>query len=194
MTPAKTQEGYNDGSKAELDKLQIRKGALHLILEERPNMAYQVFRRLLSTVDDRSSDDTKDQTKGLVLTRQFPPDLKSEIGLEDIHVFWLTTNISTGEKTISPSAITRMNFIMSEFIQAPGGGVAILDCVEYLITQNSYDTVLRMLQAWNDRIVGTKKAILLTIDPLTLSIQQLHLIKRETLDLLRDNRPGHTSR
>jgi hypothetical protein len=189
MTPTQSQKGYNEGSKLNLDKLEIRKGAVHLILEERPTMAYQVFRKVLAPVDDRGSEDSKGQFNGLVMTRQFPPDIKEEMGLEDTHVFWLTTNISTGEKTISPSAITRMNYLMSEFIQSPGQGIAILDCVEYLITQNSFDTVLRMLQAWNDRIVGTKKIILLTIDPLTLSIQQLHLIKRETMDLLRDNSP-----
>ena len=187
MTPARSQEGSLGSSKAELDKLDIRKGMIHLILEERPNLAYQVFRKVLGPDDHRGSGDDKGTSTGLVMTRQYPPDLKSEMGLEDIHVFWLTTNISTGENTISPSAITRMNFIMSEFLQSKGGGVAILDCIEYLITQNSFDTVLRMLQAWNDRIVGTKKRIILSIDPLTLSIQQLHLIKRETMEIFRNS-------
>jgi len=187
MTPVKSQEGPHDGSRADLDKIEIKKGTIHLILEERPSLAYHVFRKVLDPDGQRGSEDKKDAIAGIVMTRQFPPDLKSEMGLEDIHVFWLTTNISTGEKTISPSAITRMNFIMCEFLQSKGEGVAILDCIEYLITQNSFDTVLRMLQAWNDRIVGTKKRIMLSIDPLTLSIQQLHLIKRETMEIFRNS-------
>jgi len=193
MTPVESHEDLHDDPKVYLTDLDIRKGMIHLILEERPSLAYQVFRKLHGKDGNPGSDDKKEATAGVIMTRQYPPDLKREIGLEDIHVFWLTTNISTKERTISPSAITRMNFIMSEFIQSEGEGVALVDCIEYLVTQNSFDTLLRMLQAWNDRIVGTKKRILLSVDPLTLSIQQLHLIKRETMETFRNSTAGRCS-
>jgi len=189
MIPAKTSDGSR-GAAQDLAALPpLRKGTIFLLLEERPSITYTVLNRFLSQANKDGQDDETGSTgrrgpaKGLVVTRQFPPDLAKDHGLRDIPIHWLTTNLRPDQRTIAPSAITRLNLVMTEFVQEDSEGLAVVDCLEYLITQNSFEVVLRLIQAWNDKIVGTRKRILLSVDPLTLTIQQLHLIKKECQEL-----------
>ena len=122
-------------------------------------------------------------THALVITRKFPPDLAKDQDLAQVPIYWLTTNLRQDQRTISPSAIPRLNLLITEFIQQNLDSLIVVDCLEYLITQNSFEVVLRLVQAWNDKIVDSKARILLSVDPLTLTIQQLHLVKKECLEL-----------
>jgi len=127
---------------------------------------------------------TDRRPEGLLITRNYPLEIRSEYSLARVPMIWLTTNMSTKEKAINPSSITRLNMAVIEFIESTKRGLILLDCLEYLVTQNNFDTVLRLLQSWNDRLVGTKISILISLDPLTLTLQQLHLLKKEMQDVL----------
>ena len=172
-----------------IEKLSLRRGTMYLVLEEKPSLAYQVFNHFVrqNGYDGSDGEERKGDPRpcrALVMTRQYPPDLKRSKYIEPADIYWLTTNISKESNVLSPSSITRLNYIMSEFLQGAGSGMAVIDCIEYVITQNSFETLLRMLQSWNDKIVGSRNNLLLSLDPFTLTIQQLHLIKRETLELV----------
>lgn len=187
MIPAKS----FDGSKGQGQDLAafppLKKGTIFLVLEERPMMAYSMLVNYLAKANkegmNESATGLHGPAKGLVVTRNFPPDLSKTYGLNEVPIHWLTTNMRPDQRTIAPSAITKLNLTMTEFLQEVSEGLAVVDCLEYLITQNSFEVVLRLIQAWNDKIVGTRKRILLSVDPLTLTIQQLHLIKKECFEL-----------
>lgn len=169
--------------------LALRKGQMYLLLEECPSTAYSVLRNFLRPKDqmiqteDSTLQNGNRSSHALVITRKFPPDLAKDQDLAQTPIYWVTTNLRQDQLTISPSAIPRLNLIITEFISQNHNSLIVLDCMEYLITQNSFEVVLRLIQAWNDKIVDTKARILLSVDPLTLTIQQLHLIKKECLEL-----------
>jgi len=162
---------------------------MYLLLEERPSTAYSVLRGFLRPKDleipseDGLVQNGNTSSHALVITRKFPPDLAKDQDLAQVPIYWLTTNLRQDQHTISPSAIPRLNLLVTEFILQNLDGLIVIDSLEYLITQNSFEVVLRLIQAWNDKIVDTKARILLSVDPLTLTIQQLHLIKKECLEL-----------
>ena len=188
MIPVKTMNGARETG-PDLSALPpLKRGTIFLVLEERPTIAYLVLRKMMNRSAENDTTDTnqtdrKSEINSLIITRQFPPDLAKVQDLGKIPIHWLTTNLRQDQLTISPSAIPRLNLLMTDFIQTPSEGTAIVDCLEYLITQNSFEAVLRLIQAWNDKIVGTNKRLLLTVDPLTLTMQQLHLLKKECLEL-----------
>lgn len=153
---------------------RLRGGAIYLSFEERPKAAYRTFSKLLAS---------NDGVEGLVLTRQYPPDLRRDLPEGKARVYWLTTNLSVGHDTVPPTDITRLNLIVGGFLQGAVRGYVLIDCLEYLATQNSFNAVLRLVQTWNDRIVGTRNTMLITVDPLTLTLQQVHLLKREADEL-----------
>jgi len=187
MIPVKTMVG-NRGQDQDTAALPpLRKGTIFLLLEERPSVTYSVFNRYLAEaskeLEEMTGSNRHGPAKGLIVTRQFPPDLAKDHGLQNIPIHWLTTNMRPDQRTIAPSAITRLNLTMTEFLQEDSEGLAVVDCLEYLITQNSFEVVLRLIQAWNDKIVGSRKRILISVDPLTLTTQQLHLVKKECQEL-----------
>jgi hypothetical protein len=188
MTPIKTVDGSRSGGYDMAAPPSLRKGQIFLLLEERPSTAYSVLRRFLRPKDQEiPPEDSMVQngkaTYALVITRKFPPDLAKDQDLPQVPIYWLTTNLRQDIPTISPSAIPRLNLLVNEFILKNLNSLIVVDCLEYLITQNSFEVILRLIQAWNDKIVDTKARVLLSVDPLTLTIQQLHLIKKECLEL-----------
>jgi len=189
MIPVKTMNGTREDGPDLTALPPLKRGTIFLFLEERSSIAYSYLRKLKDRSAENDATDIDQPVRngeftGLVITRQYPPDLTKDQDLGAIPIYWLTTNLRQDQRTISPSAIPRLNLLMNDFIQTPSEGLAIVDCLEYLITQNSFEAVLRLIQAWNDKIVGTKKRLLLSVDPLTLTIQQLHLIKKECQELI----------
>ena len=189
MTPIKTVDESRSAGPDMAAPPPLRKGQMFLLLEERPSTAYSVLRRFLGPTDQEIPSENNLGQNGngsplaLVITRKFPPDLAKDQDLAQVPIYWLTTNLRQDQRTISPSAIPRLNLTVTEFILKNLDSLIVVDCLEYLITQNSFEVILRLIQAWNDKIVDTKARILLSVDPLTLTIQQLHLIKKECLEL-----------
>ena len=189
MIPIKTVDGSRSAGPDMTAPLPLRKGQIFLLLEERPLTAYSVLRRFLRPKDMEGTTEFEvpqrdnPSTHALVITRKFPPDLAKDQDLAQVPIYWLTTNLRNDQHTLSPSAIPRLNLLVTEFIQQNLDSLIVVDCLEYLITQNSFEVVLRLIQAWNDKIVDTKARVLVSVDPLTLTIQQLHLIKKECLEL-----------
>ena len=189
MTPIKSVDGSRSAGPDMAALPPLRKGQIFLLLEERPSTAYSVMRSFLRPKDldipleEGLVRDGKKTSRGLVITRKFPPDLAKDQDLPQIPIYWLTTNLRQDQRTLSPSAIPRLNLLVTEFVQQNLDSIIVVDCIEYLITQNSFEVILRLIQAWNDKIVDTKARIVLSVDPLTLTMQQLHLIKKECLEL-----------
>lgn len=189
MIPIKTVDGSRSAGPDMAAPLPFRKGQIFLILEERPLTSYSILRRFLRPRDQEEATEFGAPQKenrsnlALVITRKFPPDLAKDQELAQVLIYWLTTNLRSDQHTLSPTAIPRLNLLITEFIQQNLDSLIVVDCLEYLITQNSFEVVLRLIQAWNDKIVDTKARILLSVDPLTLTIQQLHLIKKECLEV-----------
>ena len=185
MAPVKSFNGKTTAPADEASIHSLKRGTIFLLLEERSTVIYRILRRSLNdnALQGESNEDQRN-IQGLIVTRAYPPDLQREHDLGDVPIHWLTTNLRTDMRTIAPTTITKLNQVMTEFLQTPGEGLAVVDCLEYLITQNSFEVVLRLIQTWNDKVVGTKKRLLLSVDPLTLTIQKLHLIKKECLELV----------
>jgi archaellum biogenesis ATPase FlaH len=55
----------------------------------------------------------------------------------------------------------------------------LLDGIEYLITNNNFLTVLRLVQSLRDQIAVNKATLLLSVNPSTLDSHQLNLLERE---------------
>jgi hypothetical protein len=185
------------------DKLNISKGRIFLVLEERTDFAMDIFKDLLmKRCEDCPCNDNcenceyfgkscvvagepcdKKMWRGMMLTRSHPAEVRRWHPLGEHPIYWLTTNVTSREMTLSPTTITKLHFAIENFFNEKSPGVILMDCLEYMITQNNYESILRLIQAWNDKIVDTKTLMLVSLDPLTLSLQQLHLLKREMFEI-----------
>ncbi len=123
-------------------------------------------------------DHVKHGIPGLCITRIFPEKIREEYGLKKTTIIWLTRE-KKDDVRIDPTSLIQLSRTIKEYISETQESIILLDGIEYLVTQNSFKEVLRMIQSINDRVVQSKSMMIVTYDPEALEEQQLHLLSRE---------------
>ena len=78
-----------------------------------------------------------------------------------------------------PHNLAKLNFLIEEFIKKEEKAVVLLDGLEYLITHNNYDPILRFLQILNDKVAIGDSILIMPVNPGTLDNKHLKLLERE---------------
>ncbi len=145
--------------------IDLEKSFTYLIEEERSKRSYELFEKAI-----------EDGLKGFCVTRNYPLKIKSKYALGDIPMIWLS---SIGkENTLRPKDLEKLSFALDQFITSEGG-IILLDGLEYLITNNSFLTVLRFVQSLRDQISINESILLLALNPSTLEASELNLLEKE---------------
>ena len=161
-------EGTPDG------KRPLSPNTIYLFKETRANKAYDAFLGAL-----------EEGYEGLLISRSPPAQVVEKHRLGKVLTLWLTGNKSPNQETLAPNEIGRMAAILTKFIQGNGHGaspvrsVIMLDSIEYLIMQNNYQTILRLLHLLRDKIMIHPAILILPIDPLSLDPKEMRLFEKE---------------
>ncbi|KYK27541.1 MAG: DUF835 domain-containing protein [Theionarchaea archaeon] len=138
---------------------------------------------VLKTKDSRKAYETyrelkeKHSREGMVVSRVFPDRLSRRYGLKGTAFLWLSYEKT--ENSIDPSDLEKLEFLIHDFISSHKGAVVLLDGVEYLILQNSFESALKFLQSLNDRIILNMAALIIPLDPASVEKKELSLLERE---------------
>ena len=146
---------------------ELRPGRSYLVEEERPREAYRLFAKALGR-----------GVPGLVITRTNPKRVREQANLRADKVLWLTDRESQSEETIAP-ALERIVYEIDTFMSKHPQGAILLDGVEYLVSNNSFDAVLRFLRRIIDTVSEGHYTFLISLGPATLKEQELSVIERE---------------
>ncbi|OGS41808.1 MAG: hypothetical protein A3K67_03185 [Euryarchaeota archaeon RBG_16_62_10] len=138
----------------------------YLVEEDRPETSYTLF-----------MDAMKKGMKGYCITRNYPAKIKSKFDLKDTPVIWLS-NVGR-ENTIRPKDLEKLSISLEQFLSQAGGGIVLLDGLEYLITNNNFITVLRLIQSLRDQVAINQSILLMAVNRSTLESHQLNLLERE---------------
>jgi PAS domain S-box-containing protein len=144
-------------------------GVTYLIFESKADLVFEVFADLVTH-----------GVGGLCISRSFPDKIRDEYGLKKTPIVWLTTNRLEQFHCISPSGIAELSSVIVAFLERTKNGVIMLEGLEYLISQNSYKTILNLFQLLNDKIMMSDSRLLISMDPLTLDEKETHLLQKET--------------
>ena len=143
----------------------LKDSSSYLVREATPEEAYRLF--LIAQ---------KAGKKGLVITRLFPQKVRERFGLSDLPILWLS-NVGK-ESTIRPKDLEKLSLAAEQFLSRESG-VVLLDAVEYLVTNNNFLTVLRLVQSIRDQVAVSNGVFLLSVNPSTLDAHQMTLLERE---------------
>jgi rubrerythrin len=146
---------------------EIRGGHCYLIEEEKMLNSLNLFINLLNN-----------GYNGFAITRTNPRYLKEKGNLNDAKMVWLTDKESASESTISPS-LERIIYEIEDFLKKEEKGCLVMDGIEYLVSSNGFDPVLRFIRKIIDDVSETKSVLLITIGPFTLKPQELKILERE---------------
>ncbi len=148
-------------------KYTLETGYSYLIKEEIPDQSFDIF-----------VDAAKHGVPSLCVTREYPEKVKEKHGLAGTPFLWLSMD---QEKTYSrdPSNLALIYSDMKTFITENPGSAVLLSGLEYLISQNGFTKVLKLLQHINDKVAITDSMLLVPISPLTLLEQDLKMLEKE---------------
>ncbi|MFQ6107145.1 MAG: DUF835 domain-containing protein [Thermoplasmata archaeon] len=114
--------------------------------------------------------------RGICITRIFPDIVRRKFGDEDIPVIWLSSTAK--EECIRPRDLEKLALIIEKFILI-GPSVVLLDGVDFLITNNGFKSVLRLIQILRDYVSVHNSILLITVPPGVIDENDLCLLEHE---------------
>lgn len=146
---------------------ELKRGYTYLVEEERSKKSYL----LLTSCLEKGS-------PGFCVTRNYPDKIRSQFGLpEEVPILWLS---NVGKKdSVRPKDLEKLSLNLEQFLSKNTHGVILLDGLEYLITNNNFITVLRLIQSLRDQVAINQSIFLLSVNPSTLEKHQINLLERE---------------
>jgi chromosomal replication initiator protein DnaA len=146
---------------------ELTPGRSYLIEEERPAEAFRLFAKFLGGGGG-----------GLVITRTNPKRVRQAHDLPAERILWLTDREGSEEETIAPT-LERIVYEIEDFMTKQPRGAVLLDGIEYLISNNSFDSVLKFVRRLLDAISESRYAFIVTLGPATLKDQELRVLERD---------------
>lgn len=151
---------------------QLTPGRSYLIEEDRPAEAFRLFAEFLGGGGG-----------GLVITRTNPKRVREAYDLPAERILWLTDREGSTEETIAPT-LERIVYEIEDFMSQQPRGAVMLDGIEYLVSNNSFDAVLKFVRRLLDAFSESRHAFILSLGPATLKERELKVLERE-MDVIR---------
>ncbi len=144
-------------------------GTSYAIKEERPNIIMELFSELIHCGLD-----------GLCISRYPPEGLQESYNIPLERTIWLTQRKNEAKYNfMDPTNFTRLSNMISKFLDMAEDPVVLIEGLSYLISQNSYEAVLRFIQSLRDEVVMKRALLLIAIDPLSFNMVELHRLDSE---------------
>lgn len=154
-----------DGIMKKALKYELNRGYGYLIDESVLDLSFDIFNNVLEC-----------GFNGYIFSRTLPEILKRNV-LENVSIYWLAQK-KIGRYTIIP----KIKNIESKIENLPrGNNIILLERLDYLLTNNSFNEILRFIQRIIEFIYLQKWILLISIDSRILNKKELNLLKKETL-------------
>lgn len=163
ITPL-TEDVEEDSGQAEIE---LESGYIYLSGSEDSGPSYKTFSELV-----------KSGKQGLCITRMNPDKVRSMYGISKTPIVWLTKNKTEGQQSIDSTELFRIHPTIADFVSKVEDGVVLLDGLEYLILDNDFLSVVKLLEQTNDTIMASSSRLVLQLDQEVLEKKEFHLLKR----------------
>ncbi len=149
--------------------MALGRGLSYLYVGPSADPGYAAFKELLAT-----------GARGLCMTRHNPDAVRERYGLA-CPVIWLARTERTSDncQNVHPEHILKIHTIITAFLRVEGESVIMLDGIEYLITHNDFNSVLKLISLINERIAISKSRLLMPVNAAALEPKELGLLERE---------------
>ena len=143
-------------------------GSAYLIKDVDSTRLYRIYNSLVEAMDD-----------GLCISRSSPDKMIKEHGVTKGEFIWMTTNTVGFDRCVNPTNISMLHMAFMDFIRTTPRGIITLEGVEYLVSNNGFDPILRLLHALNDKITVSNAVLLVTMDEQTLAPREMRILEKD---------------
>jgi len=147
---------------------EVARGYNYLLIAEEPHAVYEWFNSVV-----------RKDVPGLCMSTTFPEKLRREYGLPEVELYWIS-DTNPGPRTLDPR---RLDFeimrAMRNFIKDNKGGAMVLDGIEYLVVENSFDRVLKFIKKVNDLASVHDATMFVPLTPNGLGPEEMTLLRKE---------------
>lgn len=143
---------------------------IYLIKEDDENHAHELF---ISSLNRGFA--------GLGIVRDDPRELKKRYNLQKTSFIWLTNEKVEGIP--SEKNIDNLFDLASEFVKKSNKSVILLDRLDYILSENKFENVIKKIHALKDLASSNECIIILSVNPELIEEQQLKSIEAEAIDL-----------
>jgi PAS domain S-box-containing protein len=154
-------------AREELMRYKAKRGSTYLIeereLDRGKDLVYELFKNRLS---------------GVIITREHPEKIRKEIDIK-LPLYWMT-NDPKDKMSVRPE-FPLLEKIIDDHIDR--NTFVFLDRFDYLVTQNDFKEALNFIQHLNEIFYARKAILIISLDPDTLTSQELSLLEKETSTL-----------
>jgi len=115
--------------------------------------------------------------EGLCITREFPPKVRRDWGLERTPIVWLTEEKMEGKTTVN--SLQDLSILIGSFLKNVKRSVVLLDGFEYLITTHGFEPFVQFLHLTRSRFERNDSIFIAPILEEALDLREVRLIERE---------------
>ncbi len=160
---------------------KMQPGSVVIIQEKKTDLSYALIRRL-----------SNEGVQCMIIGREPPERVQSvrSIRVNEGDVIWLTTLV--GRRCVNPTHLGVVQSSLTKFIDSNRRGIVLVDGLEYLISNNGFEAVLKFINRIEDMIITTGITVVVSVDPRTLDAQHLALIERGSETVYSDSSAEET--
>ncbi len=148
-------------------KYLLEPGTSYLVESSSLDAAYQMYR-----------DQVAEGCTGMVLAREYPEKVQKMYGVSEGALLWLS--YERGKRFArEPTDIPMIYSEIKNFFEANSRAVVLLSGLEYLISQNNFLKVLKLLQLLNDNVSMTGSMLIIPVVAEALNPQDVKMLERE---------------
>lgn len=174
---------------------------VYLVEEPKPTFAFKVFTDILKNrCYDCENDDSfpcesldctvcklpcpcpseckkrKSRPQGLIVSRQFPKEIRATHYLQTTPILWLTT--VSGKDNMDPAKLNTLTDYVVSFLERAHNGVVLVDGLEYLVTSNDFQKVLKAVDRWTESTMTSNSRLIISADPRAFETKEMALLER----------------
>jgi hypothetical protein len=143
---------------------RLEKGHVYLLLESQPKKSIQLMKEY-----DRLG------YEGLVISRLPAEQVQKKLKKQKI----LQLSSAAKEDTISPDNVVNILLRMKEFMTSKKPSILLLDGIDYIALQNSFEDSLNLIQKLIESVTLYKAILLVSVNPKSLEEKELIQLEEE---------------
>jgi hypothetical protein len=154
-----------DLGRCALAQIELKPGTLYIFQDKRADRALGLYNLMKSK-----------NSEVLVVTRLHPDRLIEDFQIPSSNVFWLSN--SAGARNINPQNIGILTDTLIRTYEK-GGAAVILEGIEYLMLQNDFSKVLKLMSYLYESVAVNHGMLVITLDPEAFNTKEFALLTKD---------------